>query len=179
VANWVPTAWKSEFVYDDNHRRRIERNYSWNGSAWTLTWKGSSLNTVRIPTATPTTPFFVHLRELGFSSVKKNPEIRFCIVASLILPLTARNIWSAFAMLVIAGFTSYDSYGSGRVGRRSFRFAERGGKSEHHRARCHVTSVPPRIYVGGSAARRADGQCHREYTAQAVFDSQGKGEKVV
>ena len=29
--------WKSEFVYDGQHRRRIERDYSWSGSAWTQT----------------------------------------------------------------------------------------------------------------------------------------------
>ena len=37
VTNWVPTAWKSEFVYDGKHRRRIERDYNWNGSSWTQT----------------------------------------------------------------------------------------------------------------------------------------------
>src|SRR5204862_862611 len=42
---------------------------------------------------------------------------------------------------------------------------QEGGKSEHHRARCRVTSVLPKIYSGGHAARRADGKCHRENTA--------------
>jgi RHS repeat-associated protein len=33
----VAGAWKSEFVYDGLGRRRIERDYSWNSSAWLLT----------------------------------------------------------------------------------------------------------------------------------------------
>ena len=37
VTNWVAGAWKSEFVYDGKMRRRIERDYAWNGSAWTQT----------------------------------------------------------------------------------------------------------------------------------------------
>ena len=37
VTNFVAGSWKSEFVYDGLLRRRIERDYSWNGSAWTQT----------------------------------------------------------------------------------------------------------------------------------------------
>ena len=37
VTNYVATAWKSEFVYDGANRRRIERDYGWNGSAWVMT----------------------------------------------------------------------------------------------------------------------------------------------
>ena len=37
VTNYVAGAWKSEFVYDGVHRRRIERDYGWNGGAWALT----------------------------------------------------------------------------------------------------------------------------------------------
>ena len=37
VTNWVSASWKSEFVYDGLHRRRIERDYSWSGSSWALT----------------------------------------------------------------------------------------------------------------------------------------------
>ena len=42
----------------------------------------------------------------------------------------------------------------------------RGGKSEHHRARCRVTPVQPEIHAGGDGVSRPDGQCHREYTAR-------------
>jgi RHS repeat-associated protein len=34
---WVTNAWQSQFVYDGKMRRRIERDYSWNGSSWTQT----------------------------------------------------------------------------------------------------------------------------------------------
>jgi len=37
ITNRAPNAWKSEFLYDGLHRRRIERDYGWNGSSWTLT----------------------------------------------------------------------------------------------------------------------------------------------
>jgi hypothetical protein len=37
VTNYVAGSWKSEFVYDGKLRRRIERDYSWNGSAWVQT----------------------------------------------------------------------------------------------------------------------------------------------
>ena len=37
VTNYVAGAWKSEFVYDGKFRRRIQRDYSWNGSSWTQT----------------------------------------------------------------------------------------------------------------------------------------------
>lgn len=37
VTNWVAAAWKSEFVYDGVNRRRIQRDYSWQGGAWTKT----------------------------------------------------------------------------------------------------------------------------------------------
>ena len=37
VTNWVTNAWKSDFVYDGKMRRRIEKDYSWNGGAWTQT----------------------------------------------------------------------------------------------------------------------------------------------
>jgi RHS repeat-associated protein len=37
ATNWVAGAWKSEFVYDGLGRRRIERDYSWNSSAWLST----------------------------------------------------------------------------------------------------------------------------------------------
>lgn len=37
VTNFVAGAWKSEFIYDGRMRRRIERDYTWNGSAWTQT----------------------------------------------------------------------------------------------------------------------------------------------
>jgi RHS repeat-associated protein len=33
----IPGAWKTEFVYDGLNRRRIERDYSWNGSSWAKT----------------------------------------------------------------------------------------------------------------------------------------------
>jgi hypothetical protein len=44
-----------------------------------------------------------------------------------------------------------------------------GGKSEHHRARCRVTPISSEIHAGGYAARRADGKCHREHTADFEF----------
>jgi hypothetical protein len=34
---YVASAWSNNFVYDGKMRRRIERDYSWNGSAWTQT----------------------------------------------------------------------------------------------------------------------------------------------
>ena len=37
VTNFVAGSWKSEFVYDGKFRRRIQRDYSWNGSSWTQT----------------------------------------------------------------------------------------------------------------------------------------------
>jgi RHS repeat-associated protein len=37
VTNFVAGAWKSEFVYDGKMRRRIEKDYSWNGAGWTQT----------------------------------------------------------------------------------------------------------------------------------------------
>jgi RHS repeat-associated protein len=37
VTNFVAGSWKSEFVYDGKMRRRIQRDYSWNGSSWTQT----------------------------------------------------------------------------------------------------------------------------------------------
>jgi RHS repeat-associated protein len=37
VTNWVAGAWKSEFAYDGFRRRRIERDYTWSGGAWSLT----------------------------------------------------------------------------------------------------------------------------------------------
>ena len=43
VSVWVPESWKSEFVYDGQHRRRIERDYSWSGTAWTQTNESRSV----------------------------------------------------------------------------------------------------------------------------------------
>src|SRR5436305_1333821 len=37
TTNWVASAWKSEFVYDGLGRRRIERDYGWQGGAWSKT----------------------------------------------------------------------------------------------------------------------------------------------
>jgi RHS repeat-associated protein len=37
VTNVVAGAWQSVFVYDGKMRRRIEKDYSWNGSSWTQT----------------------------------------------------------------------------------------------------------------------------------------------
>jgi RHS repeat-associated protein len=37
VTNYVPASWKSEFVYDGKLKRRIERDYSWNGGSWIQT----------------------------------------------------------------------------------------------------------------------------------------------
>ena len=34
---YVTNQWRSDFVYDGKLRKRIERDYSWNGSAWTQT----------------------------------------------------------------------------------------------------------------------------------------------
>jgi RHS repeat-associated protein len=34
VTNWVSGAWKTEFVYDGLGRRRIERDYAWQGVNW-------------------------------------------------------------------------------------------------------------------------------------------------
>ena len=34
---WVTNAWQTIFVYDGKLRRRIERDYSWNGGAWVQT----------------------------------------------------------------------------------------------------------------------------------------------
>ena len=44
----------------------------------------------------------------------------------------------------------------------------RGGKSEHHRARCRITPVQPGIHAGGDGVSRPDGECHREYTASVA-----------
>jgi RHS repeat-associated protein len=37
VTNWVASAWKSEFVYDGLGRRRVERDYGWQGGQWVRT----------------------------------------------------------------------------------------------------------------------------------------------
>jgi RHS repeat-associated protein len=37
VTNCVAGSWKSEFVYDGFRRRRIERDYTWNGASWSMT----------------------------------------------------------------------------------------------------------------------------------------------
>jgi RHS repeat-associated protein len=37
VTNFVAGSWKSDFVYDGRHRRRIERDYAWQGGAWVET----------------------------------------------------------------------------------------------------------------------------------------------
>jgi RHS repeat-associated protein len=37
VTNWVPSAWKSEFIYDGDNRRRIQRDYGWSGGVWVKT----------------------------------------------------------------------------------------------------------------------------------------------
>ncbi|MGA2662960.1 MAG: RHS repeat-associated core domain-containing protein, partial [Verrucomicrobiota bacterium] len=37
ATNWVAGAWKSEFVYDGLGRRRIVRDYGWQGSQWVKT----------------------------------------------------------------------------------------------------------------------------------------------
>ena len=34
---WVSNVWRSDFVYDGLLRKRIEKDYNWNGSAWTQT----------------------------------------------------------------------------------------------------------------------------------------------
>jgi RHS repeat-associated protein len=34
---WVANAWQSVFVYDGKLRRRVERDYSWNGGSWVQT----------------------------------------------------------------------------------------------------------------------------------------------
>ena len=37
IAVWVSGSWSNSFVYDGLMRRRIERDYTWNGSSWTQT----------------------------------------------------------------------------------------------------------------------------------------------
>src|SRR5262249_34503297 len=37
VTNWVVGSWKSEFIYDGKMRRRIQRDYGWNGTSWSQT----------------------------------------------------------------------------------------------------------------------------------------------
>jgi RHS repeat-associated protein len=37
ISVYVTNSWQSQFVYDGKMRRRIERDYSWNGSAWVET----------------------------------------------------------------------------------------------------------------------------------------------
>jgi len=37
ISVWVTNVWRSDFVYDGKLRRRIERDYNWNGSSWTQT----------------------------------------------------------------------------------------------------------------------------------------------
>ena len=37
VTNFVAGSWQSVFVYDGKMRRKVEQDYSWNGSAWTET----------------------------------------------------------------------------------------------------------------------------------------------
>jgi RHS repeat-associated protein len=37
ISVWLTNAWRCDFVYDGKLRRRIERDYSWNGSSWTQT----------------------------------------------------------------------------------------------------------------------------------------------
>ncbi len=37
VTNYVAGSWQSEFVYDGLNRRRIQRDYTWNGSNWLKT----------------------------------------------------------------------------------------------------------------------------------------------
>jgi RHS repeat-associated protein len=37
IGVWVANVWSNSFVYDGKLRRRIERDYIWNGSAWTQT----------------------------------------------------------------------------------------------------------------------------------------------
>lgn len=37
VTNWVAAAWKMEFVYDGQGRKRIERVYGWTNNAWAKT----------------------------------------------------------------------------------------------------------------------------------------------
>ena len=37
ISVWVPNVWSNNFVYDGKLRRRIERDYTWNGSSWVQT----------------------------------------------------------------------------------------------------------------------------------------------
>jgi len=37
ISAWVTNVWRSDFAYDGKLRRRIEKDYSWSGSAWTQT----------------------------------------------------------------------------------------------------------------------------------------------
>lgn len=37
MTNWVASAWKSELVYDAQHRLRISRDYGWQGGVWVKT----------------------------------------------------------------------------------------------------------------------------------------------
>jgi RHS repeat-associated protein len=37
ISVWQTNVWRNDFVYDGKLRRRIERDYTWNGSAWTET----------------------------------------------------------------------------------------------------------------------------------------------
>jgi RHS repeat-associated protein len=37
IAVWETNAWKSEFTYDGKMRRRIRKEFTWNGSSWTQT----------------------------------------------------------------------------------------------------------------------------------------------
>ena len=37
ITNWVAGSWRSDFAYDGQHRRRIQRDYGWTGIAWILT----------------------------------------------------------------------------------------------------------------------------------------------
>ena len=37
ISVWQANAWSNNFVYDGKMRRRIERDYTWSGSAWTQT----------------------------------------------------------------------------------------------------------------------------------------------
>jgi RHS repeat-associated protein len=37
ISVWQVSAWSNNFVYDGKMRRRIERDFAWNGSAWTQT----------------------------------------------------------------------------------------------------------------------------------------------
>jgi RHS repeat-associated protein len=37
ISVWKTNAWRNDFVYDGKMRRRIERDFAWNGSAWSQT----------------------------------------------------------------------------------------------------------------------------------------------